>query len=385
MKVTLICQNQELLQQISHPGIDEITTAETLHNELDSQVIIVEQAIVSINELMAYCMAKNHQKIFYLIEEDIDGRMESLFSSKNITLIPADNHVRKISDSVIRSLFPVTSIKNQNVITFLGADHGVGTTMVATSCAEMLAQLTQGRVALFSLSGDPGTTYVKNKDDVKTGIDDIRIKLFNNILTRDELREVMFESRNIHVLRGAQNILNNRHYHPEHAEQLFALAASEYDVIIVDAGANFERGLTIGALSYSAQTYLVATQQQSVKEKFERVEQQILKSLNISTKDFFLIINKYVRENSMLSDQHLADLFKMILAATIPHLEMQGWQAEFDQKSLLHYDIQDYNNSIQHLSRLIASQVKLAIKEKAAKPNLFNKLFGVKRSVRSGT
>lgn len=384
MNAVVISANEHLIEELrKQPLFESVMQTEIAGEGGHSEVVIIDQEQVGINELLTYYKDREAEPspkaaVFYLLANKEDTRIHSLFASKHITIVDADlnSNLLETVNFIVGRLQPETTSRNRNVITFFGADHSVGTTMMATACAEQLARMVHGRIGLFFMNEQPGTLYLKDRPGGGIGIDEIRMKLFNHILTRKELNEAYMDYKNLAVLRGPGNLLSNRHYHPEHAERLLTLASSDFDALIVDAGANIEYGLAVGALTSSQQNYLITTQQESSKSRFERIEQQVFKPLKLSSDQFFMVVNKYVKQPILTSGKDLANYHKMALAGTVPYLDLQGWQAEYEQKSLLHYEQDEYNESIERLSLLIARQVNVEVHKPQRKPTFLNKLFG---------
>lgn len=390
MKAIVVSDRTDLVEKLGeHPLFQAVQQVELPISDAGEAVIVIDQGSLDINELLAVYKDRHAgktagQTVFYLLTRQIDARIHDLFAAKEITMIDAlpGTESTDIVQEIVRHLQPEGVKRNKNVITFFGADHSVGTTMLATACAEQLSRWTNGRIGLFFLNEQPGTQFLKAKPGTDVGLDEIRMKLFNHILTKKELNETYLNYKNLSVLQGSRNLLANRHYHPEHAERLLNLASSDFDVLLVDAGANIEYGLAVGALTSSQQNFLITTQQEAVKTRFERMEQQVFKPLKLNSNQFFMIVSKYVREPNLPTGKDLANYHKMVLAGTVPYMDLQGWQAEFEQKTLLHYEQPEYVDSVERLCLLIARQVNLEIHKPQRKQTLLTKWFGGARGGR---
>lgn len=371
MKLSLVSADVDLQKALNDTGyFTEVVIAQTLEDTRDSQVVVISDHEVHHNELSLFYSGrqekKKNQVVFFMISNLSNDQalqnITAICESKNIVTIPPMLTMNQIVDRIIKKLFPEIGGRNQNIAVFFGADSKVGTTMTAQVCAEMLAKNTDLKIALLHLNENPGTHYFKIREEENVGIDDIKIRLFNNILTADELFHTCIQQKGLFVLQGPKSLLDIRHYHPEHLENLIQLAREVFDVIIIDAGFNIRTGMAVGALRSSNIRYLVTTQQETARKEFERMESQIFKALQMETSDFLLIANKYVNTSSIYTGKQLADLYKMSLAGTIPHMEFSGWQAEIDQKSLIHYENEGFNAQVEQLCKLIAAQMKIEYK-----------------------
>jgi hypothetical protein len=232
------------------------------------------------------------------------------------------------------------------------------------------------KVMHLILNDSMGTYYTNLRESEDICLDEIKVELFSNVLSPEKLLQTCVARGNLYILQAPRYLPDIRYFHPEHVEQLLDLAAQVCDLIVVDAGANYSLGLTIGTLRSVPHKYLVTTQQEKPRKKFERVEAQIFKTLQLRTSDFSIVVNKYLREESNYSGKQIADLYKMTLAATPPHLEFQGWQAEIDRKTLIHYNNTEFNDQVGILAKMVAAQLKLPFQiQEDRKVRFLDKIF----------
>ena len=370
MKLNLLSNDSELQRALEETGHFEVLIKTDVEDIDTGEIIIISDREIDYNELTVYLENKQksilNKTIFYLLSNEYSEQMikniNFIGQTKNIIIIPPKLTISQIVARVSEKVFPYINQKNKNIITFFGADNKVGTTMVAQSTAEMLSKNTNAKIGLLFLSGNPSTSYIKSKG--KAGLDDIKIKLMNNILSADEVFSVCTkENENLYLLPGADYILDIRHYHPEYIDRLIQLASEKFNLIIIDTGSNIDSGMAIAALNSTKNKYLVATQQETARVNFERIESQVLKRLQIEPGDFMLVVNKYIKSNQIYTAKQVADLYNMTLATYIPNLELLGWQAEFDQRTLLHYNNQSYNYQIEQLSKIITAQTHIKYQE----------------------
>lgn len=380
MRIALISNDAELHKEIVKNDHFDVVITENLKGVGAFDVVIISDRIINYNELSIQFNTdtKEHQNrhLFYMLSnkysyQAIDN-IKSISKTINITIIPPKLSVSQIVNRVVEIVFPNISEKGKNIITFFGADSKVGTTMITQSTAEMLTKNTNAKIGLFFLNGNPSNHYLKQRE--KMGLDDIKIKLFNNILTSDELISAcVTEDKALYVLSGVESMLDIRHYHPEHIDSLLKLASEKFNLILIDAGSNLDSGLAIASLNSTSNRYLVTTQQEVARRSYERSERQILNLLDINSNDFMLIVNKYIKSNGILNATKIADIYNMPLATFIPNLDTLGWQAEFDHKSLLDYGQEQYIKQIDQLAKVIASQAKLKYSNDSFKQNNFIK------------
>lgn len=391
MKIFLLSNDIELQKRLENTNLFRVITIITdikeikEIKEIDSDdLIVIADTELSLNELIILIdMDKKNllksKQLFYILTNIYSSQTISnifmIAESRDINIIPPKLTTSQIVTKIVQKVFPDVHDKTSSIITFFGADSKVGTTMIAQSTAELLAKNTGLKVGLLFLNNSPSNYYLRKND--KLGIDGIKNKLFNNILTPAELIDSCIQTiPNLFILTGIEYLLDARQYHPEYIDRLIKLAAEKLNIIIIDAGSNVDSGITIAALNATKYRYLVTTQQEIIRKNFERIDRQVLKQLQIDSSSFMLVLNKYISSNNIYSAVQLAELYKMALAVHVPNLDLLGWQAEFDQKSLLEYEQSDYNKQLDILSRLIASQMNVPYNNKAiVKEGIIKKAF----------
>lgn len=387
MKILLMNNDIELKKSLENTNLFEVSIIRELKEskELDSSdLIVIADFELSLNEIIIMVdtdkinILKNKQ-LFYILTKTYSSQTISniiaIADSRKVNIIPPKLTTSQIVTNIVQKVFPDVHDNTSSIITFFGADSKVGTTMIAQSTAELLAKNTGLKVGLLFLNNNPSNYYIRKKD--KLGIDGIKNKLFNNILTSSELVDSCLQTApNLFILTGVEYLLDARQYQPEYIDRLIKLAAERLNIIIIDAGSNIDSGIAIAALNATKYRYLVTTQQENIRKNFERIDRQVLKQLQIDSGSFMLVLNKYVSSNNIYSAAQLAELYKMTLAVHIPNLDLLGWQAEFDQKSLLDYEQSDYNKQLDNLSRLISFQMNVPYNNGAiVKESFFKKAF----------
>lgn len=398
MKVILISNDLTLKQALEDTtSFDEVSIISSMDEvKKDFDVLIISDHKLSVNDIAVfynqYSSVLNGKSVFYMLSNKYDGsiidNVSSICASKNIIVIPPKLTCNQIKDRIINKIFPGSAAGNRNIILFLGADHKVGTTMTSDVIAELLSENTNSKVLLMHLNSSPSIYYRKINDQYAYGLDNLKHKLLNRLLTADEIRDASIKvSEKLYVLPGINNITDIKTYLPIDIEYLCDLASEIFNAIIIDAGSctrmDYHGGLTIAALNMAYKKYLVTTQQEISYIEYDRIENQLLNRLGVYSKDFFVVINKYVNETSIYTPSQVADRYGMLLAGVLPYLDLTGWQAEFDGRNLLNYKNAAYNRSAEELAILIAGQLGLnyanAVKKHGAGiSNRIKSLFGGK-------
>jgi|GEM_PF-825400 len=368
MKVHVISENENLIKLLEERKQFQVSQADRINGNEDAEIVIVSENLISFEILVStkeMCMAnknqnrrRNKQKVFFLYvdEYDVDSlkNMVTIGKLHGIELLSAQQSEVDIIAIILES-YPSALQEIENVITFFGADNKVGTTMIAHSVAEMMAMHTDLSIGLLCLNNNPSREYLKS--NINTGIDNIKIKLFNNVLNADELVQVCVKENDaLYILPGVDYSPDARLFMPEHITRLINMASKKFDIVLIDAGSNIDSGLAIASLKLAKARYLIITQQEVVRKNFKRIENQVLQSLGLDIKKFMLIVNKYIGSDFMYNSQQLSNMYGAILATVIPHADFFGWKAEIEEQTLLHYGLRSYNNQIDYLCKIISLQ-----------------------------
>lgn len=353
MKLQLFSENRNLLQSLQNSGKFVVTPIKDSKQIHEPDVLLLDGELVQIEECqLLSAEIKVGVLVFYIMTAQMMryDMQEIQEHTPNVVFLPPRLTVNQITEQVILTSHKDVYSADRNIHVFFGADSKVGTTITATACAEVIAEHSNARVGLILLGSNP--VHYINAKQVNGGIDSIKIKLFNDILTEEDLIKACLQTKsdNLKVLFGPSNIPDLRYYHPEQAEILLTLASKCFDIVIVDAGCNVDRGLTLGAIRMAQRKYLVTTQQQNAKDRFSRTADQVFKMLQLDVKQFSCILNKKV-EGSITSKQ-IESAYGMRVIAELSHMDLKGWQAEIDHNSLIHYETK-YKEEISSLAQMI--------------------------------
>ena len=240
----------------------------------------------------------------------------------------------------------------------------MGTTITAQGVAECLAENTFMKVGFLNLSGQPSFNYIKEAEGF--GLDIIKTKIFNFVLSDEELKSAMVQKGNLHILPSVKTLSDLRYYKPKHIEYLINLATGIFDIVIVDAGYYPNSGLYIGALNASNMRYLVATQQDACRTAFDLTREQLFKVQEIDTGSIMLVINRYSEDIDLPNSYKLADeVYKMVHAAFLPNIPGAFWKTERDKRTLRGFD-PFYDEKLNELVKVIAAQLNIEYKPRTS-------------------
>ncbi len=386
--VTLITNDIELYNTfLSYKLFDEVNIASSIDEKSEYVNLIVSDRLYGINQLIEIVgNGLKAQKIVYLLSSNMSSQsgynsLAALLKSHNISVLPP-----KLTDTQLLmkfcELINLQERKINNVAVLFGADSKVGTTITALALAESLADQSEGTVAVLNLSGHVSFTYVDFNDS--KGLDSIRSKVFNKILSQDELKEAMVTSKefkNLYILPPGRTMIDFKYYRTDHIEYLINMASAMFDVVIVDAGWYPHNNLYFGALNSTPNRYLVTTQEDASADAHFIIRQQVLDEYGITVKrneintkvdhpeNIMLIVNKY---NGDVSTTNFVKSYDMIFAGALPFISISTHELQAKKKTLRGQS-KYYDKQLDKLTNLVA----LLMEYKLTKKKKVKGFFGI--------
>lgn len=218
------------------------------------------------------------------------------------------------------------------VIVFHGADHKVGTTMIAQSTAELLSR-SDNKVIYLGLNARASTDYLHR--DIES-IDYIKDRIDSEVLTPSDLLSLSTEVNGYYALGGICDESNQRGYMPKTAEILINIAKQQFDILIVDAGNELDNGLALGALQAGDENVFLLTQRETALSRWEK-RKFLYDKLDI--KFSLYIINKY-EEKDLYSKNYIIKRIKLNSDQALSiNKSGSGEIAEIEHKSMV--ELQD--------------------------------------------
>ena len=155
----------------------------------------------------------------------------------------------------------------KKVVSFLGGDHRVGTTMTADCCAAMLAaDLPDSRLLVIHAQSPGAAVYTQTPG---LCIDDIAPHLEKRNPDPDEILERSLVSGGLHVISSGSRLGSAGDIHPDSAGFLLEILRDRFDLIICDAGCEPDRGFSLGLLMASVSIFPIITQNENCLRRFE--------------------------------------------------------------------------------------------------------------------
>ncbi|NLD20535.1 MAG: hypothetical protein GX663_09910 [Clostridiales bacterium] len=227
------------------------------------------------------------------------------------------------------------------IITFFGCMGDVGTSMIATSCAQDLAGLRQ-RVLLIYASSHVGDDYVE--DDTRVSIDDLRR---SDSISAEAVRAIIVKDTcKFHYIKTVREITQIKYFDPGVITNIVRAVGKEYDFILVDGGCDIQYPLTASALMAADKRFFIVTGTMKALRRFCSVRDVLFIPKGMY-EDSHIIINRYdKKQDAVASSQQIQQRFGLP-CVEVPSVK-GGARAETDGRTLLGKGC--YNQAIRNIT-----------------------------------
>lgn len=217
-----------------------------------------------------------------------------------------------------------------HIISFLGGDSQVGTSMISQSVAEALYR--QRRKVLFiSGSGKYGNDFLNCNSE--KSIDKVRANIISGRLKGNELAQLSERRQEFNLIGGTMHPLHYSDF-PENTFQILLGEAEDmFEYVVIDGGDGTELNLSKSAVDTAESVYIVITQQPKSIKRFQLLKEHCLQGIEEKSK---ILLNKYLKDPSLMTWKEVEKLCGQNLEVVIPYMEY-GWQAEMERRTLMNY------------------------------------------------
>lgn len=215
-----------------------------------------------------------------------------------------------------------------HIISFLGGDSQVGTSMISQSVAETLYRQ-KHKVLLISGSGKYGNDFLDCGPE--KSIDRVRANILSGRLRGRELEQVSGREQDFNLIGGTMHPLHCSDFPEDTFQVLLAETEGMFEYIVIDGGDGTDMNLTRSALRIGKTIYFVITQQPKSVKRFELLKEHNAKDLEGKSQ---LLLNKYMKDPSLMTWKEVEKLCGQRIVATVPYMEY-GWQAEMEKRTLM--------------------------------------------------
>lgn len=351
------------LDQIEIFQVNKINPSQSTQGE----VLIISDRMVHHNELYTYSN-RNHLKKYYLVSNSYDDQLhkqiKTICDSLNIRMLPPRLTIDQIISDIYEELFPSEEDSSSNIVTMISSIPNVGLTSTTLSLATAIGSLTDAKVGVLGLDAwDDGVDQISQYKGKY--LNEIKTQLTNKLLDTDSFLELFHkdEKAPFYYLAGNRNTKMERLFTIEEMDYLISLAKRTFDLVILDAGSHWDNANIIQSLKHADLKLIIMNQQRKSIKKFDLIDQHILLPLGYKRSEFLLVINGYNSDPSLLNEKDIHSELNIPYLTYTPHLDFLGIHSEMTQKILYHYHNEEYNHSINHISRGIISRTNLVMKQ----------------------
>ena len=358
MKVA-IYQPSELLKRIAlltsqfdDPDL-EIQSLDDLGKERRVEALLLERGDMSAHDVLLLREKFPLLKILIIYDE-----YDEFFNKSCIT---HDVHSlsKQIGEKEILRILQVEwfgleeATEFQNVVAIHGTHRQVGTTQIALSIGNTLAELNY-KVAVLGLNPyNPGELRPYK---TKYSLDQVYDLLEGGVIKNgDDLKKYMLEIGKLHYLVGNADFYKSPQFEKEPIEHLIDVAKSYFDVVVLDVGSFYDSFLAITALERSNTHILVATQENLSINEYNRWKKQFLSRFSFHPKNSYMVVNKYA-SNAIITPKQLEQTHNTNLLAQIPYFP-EAADAEYEEGILSRAGYKAYFKVIEGLAKSVANDV----------------------------
>ena len=216
------------------------------------------------------------------------------------------------------------------IAVFYGADHKCGTSMLAQSAAEYAAEKNKDmNVLLIHTESGCGELYCPS---VSESLESIRPYLAEKLIDSRALIEKSRYKDNLFIIGGPVKPGSSALYQPDMAQYLLDSLSASFDIVICDAGAEFEHAMSLGALFSADKIFVVTTQHEHAVRRYEWTK-ALFKKLGINPSA--VIVNCYssfgINTPEMISERAEISEDRLLFVRKSEN----GQRAEEDNRTIL--------------------------------------------------
>lgn len=386
MRLACISQDKVLIEKFKTCSffttvfsIDDSALFQTKWNTFDA--LVFSDRIVSLDKLPYLREKSAHAIMFYMISNSPDykfyQKIETMCHAHDIQIIYPKQTQEQIVDFVANALKPIDNLPQNHVAAFVGSQSKVGVTTVVMSVASRLGVLAEAKIGVLGLnSWNPGTCYIREYGGAY--LDELKTLLSNKMLSTSQLMQEMHKFNNFFYLAGNRDIKKRLHYSIKEIHYLIEQSKKVYDLILIDAGCNYDDALCIQSLINSDTKFLITNQLLSGLESWNRAYEQVLEPTGFSKREFLMLVNQYRNKPHLPDIKQLAHDYGIPYMKHIADVGELGLVVEVNQNMILDYDEPDYLKDIDFIAKALVKTYRLPAKELQImkKAGLIRRLLG---------
>ncbi|MHB9093934.1 MAG: P-loop NTPase family protein [Eubacteriales bacterium] len=370
MKLVCLSQDNVLYSKLKGVSLFQkvslLSDFSQLNEFMECDVMILSDRIVSFEMLSELRQSMPYLSMFFMVSDSSDYRrfqkVETMCHAHDIYIVYPKQTQDQIISFIKGVLKPGEDIQKNQVVTFVGAQSKVGLTSTVLAAATRLGMTTDAKIGVLGLnSWNPGTVFLKNYSGIY--LDEIKTLLSNKMLASSQLMKDMYQHNHFFYLAGNRDIKKRLHYSIKDIHYLIEQAKKIYDMVLIDAGCNFDDALCIQGLLNTDSKFLVTNQQLSGLEAWNTAFEQVLEPVGFIKSDFLMIVNQYKRQPQFPDIKQLAHDYGVPCLRHIVHVGDLGLIVEANQNLIVEYDEPEYITDIDFIAKALVKTYRLRVKE----------------------
>ena len=347
----------------------------------DFDVLLLSDRLVPYEDLPEVRQACANANLFFLMSGSLDYRhfqkVETMCHAHDVNIVYPRQTNEQIVSFVSGVLRPMEEMKKNHVTTFVGVQSKVGVTSTVMAVATRLGMTTDAKIGVLGLnSSNPGVTFINNYDG--SYLDELKTSLSNNMLSSAQLLKEMYGYNHFYYLAGNRDIKKRLHYSIKEIHYLIEQAKKTYDLVLIDAGCNFDDALCIQGLLNADTKFLITNQCLSGLYTWHQVFEQVVEPLGFLKSDFLMLVNAYSNKPQLPDIKQISHDYGVPCLRSIAGVGDLGMVVEANRNLLIDYDEPEYTKDIDFIVRALVKTYKLKTKYQveAKKTGLMQRLFG---------
>ncbi len=370
MKLACLSQDNVLYSKLKGVSLFQkvslLSDFSQLNEFMECDVMILSDRIVSFEMLSELRQSMPYLSMFFMVSDSSDYRrfqkVETMCHAHDIYIVYPKQTQDQIISFIKGVLKPGEDIQKNQVVTFVGAQSKVGLTSTVLAAATRLGMTTDAKIGVLGLnSWNPGTVFLKNYSGIY--LDEIKTLLSNKMLASSQLMKDMYQHSHFFYLAGNRDIKKRLHYSIKDIHYLIEQAKKIYDLVLIDAGCNFDDALCIQGLLNTDSKFLVTNQQMSGLEAWNTAFEQVLEPVGFIKSDFLMIVNQYKCQPQFPDIKQLAHDYGVPCLRHIVHVGDLGLIVEANQNLIVEYDEPEYIKDIDFIAKALVKTYRLRVKE----------------------
>ncbi|MDT3697886.1 MAG: hypothetical protein RO469_00545 [Thermincola sp.] len=386
MKLLCFCEDKILVNKLKATALfDKIDIAEdgAEYNQIPKEydVLLLSDRLISYVALPEVRQAFVNANIFFLMSGSPNYRLfqkvETMCHAHDVNIVYPRQTNEQIVAFISGVLKPMEEMKKNHVTTFVGVQSKAGVTSTVMAVATRLGMATEAKIGVLGLnSANPGVTFISHYGG--SYLDELKTTLSNHMLSSTQLVKEMHGHNHFYYLAGNRDIKKRLHYSIKEIHYLIEQAKKAYDLVLIDAGCNFDDALCIQGLFNADTKFLLTNQSLSGLEAWQQIFEQVLEPLGFLKSDFLMLVNAYSPKPQLPDIKQISHDYGVPCLRHIASAGDLGMVVEANRSLLIDYDEPEYIRDIDFIVRALVKTYNLKTRPtvEVKKSGFMQRLFG---------